>query len=222
MSIERKWMTPDRGCIGGPVGPVARLVSENFQIGRKLQPRKGGRAMLNSDRFISGELVIEPGSCLGDQVREEAWPCSCFVAAWLQAVQGREADDIDGWAKLFPPGWEAINVYPGWQPWDGIRIAYTVAGYDMIIQPTICQGGEDDAPELDDGRWHIIQRWKNCEGPRETWEGGHVFLAYRDGESVTVYHTDAKLGYRVEIGYWKGAAGLEGYSVGIAYLKVPA
>lgn len=172
---------------------------------------------MNRHNLISGSEVLEEGSPLGDQVRADNWPCSCLVAAWIQAIQGRQAENMGGWSDLFPPSWSAINILPGWQPFDGVRIVYTLVGYDLAIAHP-----GDPIPALAPRTWHVVQRWKECEGERETWSGGHCFLVYMGPDGLaTVYHSDETSGYRVEVGTWIGDAGLGGYSVGVAYVKAP-
>lgn len=163
----------------------------------------------------SGKDQLEIESALGQQLRNDNWPCSAMVAAWLQAVQGRTAVTWGAWRRFDPDLWDAVNIVDGNQPWSGVIASYMELGDHIAIQNVTPNG---EAPQLLDKCWHVVQRWKHVTDDPMSHLGGHAYLVWRDGDDVTVYESDIFDGFRITRGSWEGQAGLVGYNVGVAYL----
>lgn len=170
-----------------------------------------------SSKLLSGASLLTKNNRFGAQLRTINFPCSAMVAAWLHAVRGGMADTIQGWHDLDPIFWALMNVWEGCPPWSGVATAYLSVGSDLQVFGRVDKN--NPAPELRDQCWHVVQRWGVLGDDREDWEDGHCYLVWRDGDRVVVHESDSVQGYRVTEGTWSGTAGLDGYSVGVAYLK---
>jgi len=159
--------------------------------------------------MTSGKHVLSTAHALGVQIRRENWPCSAMVAAWLQAVQGRSATSWAAWRRFDPALWDAVNITDDAHPWSGVVAVCEHFGTELAI----CNVSRMRfAPPLVNNCWHFVQRWKRGRA------AGHAYLVYRDGVDVTVYESGILDGYQERVGTWEGAAGLDGYSVGVVPL----
>jgi hypothetical protein len=181
-----------------------------------------------------GWLALEEGTPLSRLIsahpKGNGLPCCSFVAAWSLVVAGMVGEDIApelrSWARLAPSYWSLANITSfgsdeinevllseaDTREWDSLEAALRLLGGRRSLPVVVC--ASQPAPELQAGRWHIVQRWK--------WKAltGHTYLvkADQEGDGCVVVQSSVRLGARTDEGTWSGTAGLSGYWVGVVTL----
>ena len=181
-----------------------------------------------------GWLVLEKETPLARLVDAypagEGLPCCSFVACWSLCVAGLVGEDIaaelSSWARLDFSYWQLANIVSvsgdeldevlrdegDGREWSSLEAALRMLGGRRSLPVVVC--ASQPAPELEAGRWHIVQRWK--------WQGltGHTYLVKADleGAGVVVVQSSIRHGTRIDEGTWEGAAGLSGYRVAVVTL----
>jgi len=181
-----------------------------------------------------GWLVLEQGTPLARLVDAypvgDGLPCCSFVAAWSLCVAGLVGEDIaaelSAWARLDFPYWKMANIVGVGgdeldeclrdegddREWHSLEAALRMLGGRQSVPVVVC--ASQPAPELEPGKWHIVQRWR--------WSGitGHTYLVKADmeGPGVVVVQSSIRHGTRIDEGTWEGTAGLSGYRVAVVTL----
>jgi len=159
-----------------------------------------------------GALSEEQADALGTVAGSQNLPCCVFVTIWVLTQRGlvpSNTKSVDAWAAMAPSTawWGAANIYDAKKVWSNIA-AYKAAlgGTEITVEP------DESAPNLEVGRWHIVQKWcwssspvvnscQTCQSPSPG--SGHTYLVYANSNgSFRIMDSSSSRGFRDKIDSW--------------------
>jgi len=158
-----------------------------------------------------GALSDQQADALGWAAGSQNLPCCTFVSIWVltqRALIPSDPTSVQAWAAMAPSiaWWGAANIY------DAKRIWSNITAYKAALGGTEMTVDTDYAPELEIGRWHIVQKWcwsdspitnpcQTCQNPSPG--SGHTYLVYANPNgSFRIMDSSSARGFRDKIDSW--------------------